>query len=132
MPFQKGVSGNPAGRPVGSGHKQGWRSQIDLSMPDVLGKLIELAKDGDISAANLLMSRSFPAVKSVLPEVDLPLSNDPFQAAQTIMSAVASGVISPDIASSLMESVNKLQVIAQLPDIEDRLKRLEETLNVSG
>ena len=59
MPFQKGESGNPAGRPRGA------RNRATLLMESLLAddaeaigrKAIEMAKQGDMAAIRLCMDR---------------------------------------------------------------------------
>ena len=62
MPFEKGESGNPAGRPRGS------RNRATLLMEGLLAddaeaigrKAIEMAKQGDMAAIRLCMDRLAP------------------------------------------------------------------------
>src|SRR5262245_29615640 len=96
MPFEKGESGNPAGRPRGS------RNRATLLMESLLAddaeaigrKAIEMAKQGDMAAIRLCMDRLSPARKGEpvafeLPPLDKPA--DSVAAAATIVAAVAAG-----------------------------------------
>ena len=61
MAFQKGVSGNPAGRPKGA---RGKRAQIPPELTaDALKRLAELVADGDAQAIKLVLDRTVPALK---------------------------------------------------------------------
>ena len=61
MPFIKGVSGNPAGRPKGSTDRfSKYRRMVEKRMPDVIATVLEMALDGDLQAARLLLNRVWP------------------------------------------------------------------------
>ena len=61
MPFVKGVSGNPAGRPKGSTDRfSKYRRMVEKRMPDIIAKVLELALDGDLQACKLLLARVWP------------------------------------------------------------------------
>ncbi|HYY38258.1 MAG TPA: DUF5681 domain-containing protein, partial [Xanthobacteraceae bacterium] len=74
MQFQKGQSGNPAGRPRGA------RNRTTILMQNLLAgraeaigqKLIELAENGDIAAIRICMDRLAPTRRDGPVEVELP------------------------------------------------------------
>lgn len=63
--FEKGKSGNPKGRPVGSGVTGKLRSAIEARAPELIEMLIQKALEGDTASAKFLLDRVLPAVKSV-------------------------------------------------------------------
>jgi len=59
--FKKGHK-SKGGRPKGSSRMDEFISYTKARMPKVLNKLMDLAEEGDISAATLLMNRHYPVM----------------------------------------------------------------------
>ena len=51
--WKPGQSGNPKGKPPGSGELQRLRAAIGAHVPEILEKLATAARDGDVQAARL-------------------------------------------------------------------------------
>jgi hypothetical protein len=74
MPFQKGQSGNPTGRPRGALNRATVLAQTLLSerAESIAGKVIELAERGDMTALRVCMDRLVPVIKHQPIAVELP------------------------------------------------------------
>jgi Family of unknown function (DUF5681) len=132
MPFQKGESGNPAGRPRGS------RNRATLLMEGLLAddaeaigrKAIEMAKQGDMAAIRLCMDRLSPARKGQpvafeLPPLDKPA--DSVAAAAEIVAGVAAGELTPSEGADLAKVVDVYVRAIATNAFDERLTKLEAT-----
>jgi hypothetical protein len=134
MPFQKGESGNPAGRPRGA------RNRTTILMQDLLAdhaeaigrKAIALAQEGDIAAIRVCMDRLAPARKDEPVAFDLPpldTAADSVAAAASIVAAVAAGELTPSEAAELAKVIYVYVRALEAKGFEDRLAKLEGAVN---
>lgn len=66
MAFKKGQSGNPQGRPAGTGDKRReLRALLEPHAPALIEKAVELALAGDITALRLCLDRIIPPMRSI-------------------------------------------------------------------
>ena len=63
--WAKGQSGNPKGRPAGSGEVAKLRAAIAGQVPAILESLTAAALAGDVQAARLLLERALPPIKAI-------------------------------------------------------------------
>ena len=111
MPFQKGESGNPAGRPRGARNRATILTQNLLAddAETIARKAIELAKDGDIAAIRMCMDRLAPARKDEPVVLDLPpldTAADTVAASARIVAAVTAGDLTPSEAADLAKVID--------------------------
>lgn len=138
MPFVKGQSGNPAGRPLGSRNKVNREAEAALEAAGggLVDRIIDHAGAGHPTAMRLCMDRMLPMgrhrpVAIALPPVDTP--DYAGAAAAEICRALAEGNISIDEAKALIgvaERAARLLAPKTQPatDLAERLERCEEAL----
>jgi hypothetical protein len=105
MPFEKGQSGNPAGRPRGS------RSRATMVLQDMLQRdaesiartAINLAKHGNIAALRICMDRLLPPRRHEPVTLDVA---DTIAATSAIVAAVAAGDLTAAEAADLAKVVD--------------------------
>ena len=133
MRFQKGQSGNPAGRPRGALNHTTVLAQELLSarVESIAGKLIELAESGDMRAIRVCMDRLVPAIKDQPIAVELPPIEKPadaVEAAASIVAAVAAGELTANEAAQLAKVVDVYVRAVDSKGFDERLSRLENEI----
>ncbi len=136
MPFEKGQSGNPAGRPQGAlGKVTKYRQQLEDAAPQILNKLIELAKDGDIQALRICVERLIP--KTNMMPVNLVIENEPdlvgsstypVLVGKELIKQTAAGEVSPDIAKVFISVLESHRRIIEMNEIEPLVIQLKAVL----
>ena len=129
MPFVKGKSGNPAGRKPGMTARGKFREQVNAALPSIVEKLIESAQNGDVQAANIILSKVIPSLKPTSDAVSVPtmaadgsLSDKGLQ----IITAAASGRLTPDDARGIMDLLTAQARLLEQTEILDRLETVEK------
>jgi hypothetical protein len=132
MPFKKGASGNPAGRPRGIQTQAKLRKAIEQDLPDILRSMVELARTGDVAAARLLLDRTLPSLKAVDAPAPLALGDGPADlagAATAVLAALSAGSLTPDQAGAVASVLNTLVRVREATDLEARITKLENRSN---
>lgn len=133
MPFKKGQSGNPAGRPRGvPDRRTQYRKLLEPHAPALIEKAVELACAGDTAAIKLCLERVLPAIRPQTVPVTLAAANEAHtlaEKAQAVANATTTGEISPDEAASLLNVLGGVAKIVEVTELETRLSALEEELN---
>ena len=130
--WKPGQSGNPKGKPPGSGELQRLRASIAADVPEILAGLVAAAKGGDAQAAKLILERIFPAVKPVeqTQELDLPEGGTLTAQGRAVLSAVALGDLAPGQGAQLLAAIGSLARVIEIDDLSQRIDKLEAA-NVS-
>jgi len=134
MPFQKGESGNPAGRPHGA------RNRTTVLLENLFAedaeaiarKAIELAKAGETAALRMCLDRLVRARKDEPVVFDLPLLDtaaDSVAAAARIVAAVAAGDLTPSEAVDVAKVIDVYVGALATKGFEERLNKLESAAN---
>lgn len=129
-PFQPGQSGNPAGKPKGARHAStlAMEALLDGEAQALTRKAIELALAGDIPALRLCLERTLPPRKDRPLLIELPAiesTADVVKASAAIVSAVATGQITPAEASELSKVIDTHTRAIETHELSERIARLE-------
>jgi Family of unknown function (DUF5681) len=122
--WPKGKSGNPRGRPRGTGLAAELRAKLAKDASDILKAVITQAKAGDTAAIKLVLDRLVPTLRPVDMPVMLALPKDAGLAerGEAILQAVATGELTPAQAGQLLSG---LADIARLREVDDLARRIE-------
>ena len=136
-PFQKGQSGNPAGKPKGrrSRHTLAAEVLLEGEAQALTRKAIELALAGDTTALRLCLERIVPARKSRTLKFEVPSmerAEDLPAAMGAILDQVAEGSLFLDEAAALVGMLEAKRRAIETTDIEARLKALEARSAANG
>jgi hypothetical protein len=132
--FQPGQSGNPKGKPPGSGCRQRIRSELldaiggTDKLRDIAQKMRDQALAGDVQSARLLLERLVPPLRSVDAPVSLPAleaAKGLTEAGQEVLRAIARGEVTPDTGASLLQALGAHARIRDIDELERRIAALE-------
>jgi hypothetical protein len=103
--FQKGQSGNPAGKPKGVGIQGELRKKLNKNLPEILDRLIEQALTGDLVAIKLLLERGFPAKRSEsYIDLEMPEHLNLAERVDYALNAATRGEIATEIVNELAKA----------------------------
>jgi hypothetical protein len=125
--WKPGQSGNPAGKPPGTGELQKLRAAIGEHVPQIIARMVDAAKDGDVTAARLLLERVLPPVKAVeqAQAIEMPEGTLTEQG-RAVLSAVANGELAPSQGAALVAAIGGLAKVAEVDELAQRIAKLEE------
>jgi hypothetical protein len=133
MQFEKGQSGNPAGRAPGSKNRSTLMAQalLEGEAEELLRIAVKMAREGDSVALRLCLDRIAPrlrprddAIAFELPQINTVA--DLLPALSAIAAGVASGDLTAEQAGHLTQLVHRWTEAVQVVDFDARLRKLEE------
>ena len=128
--WKPGQSGNPKGKPPGSGEVQKLRAAIAEHVPALVAVLVQRAMDGDIGAARLLLERTIAPLKASEETARLALPDGTLtEQGRAVVAAVAAGELAPGQGAALLASLGTLAKLTQADELERRIAALEGTRN---
>ncbi len=125
-PWKPGQSGNPKGRPKGETRVAKLREAIANELPEIIAGMVEQAKQGDPSAARLLLERALPALKPIELPAPVALGGDSLAAqGRAVLTAAGAGELTPTQAAHLLAALGALAKLAETDDLAARVAALE-------
>jgi hypothetical protein len=111
--FQKGESGNPAGKPKGARHKTTLMAErlVQDDVEKIVSAVLTAARNGDMMAAKIILDRIAPVSRRQCVSFDLPKIeslDDEVAARAAVLGAVANGDLTPGEAVVISELIDEL------------------------
>jgi hypothetical protein len=128
--WQKGTSGNLAGKPTGSRNKATLAvlTLMEQGAKEITEAVVAAAKTGDLTAARMILDRLAPHAKERPVSVDLPDTStvEGINAAQqAILQAVAAGDLLPGEGTALAGIVEARRKSIETLQLDLRIAALE-------
>ena len=126
--YKPGQSGNPSGRPKGSGKSAKLRALLEPHAPELVQKAMELALEGDTTALRLCLERLVPPLKGrdeTIKVQGLQGCCSLVEQGQVLIDAMAGGVATPREVATMMQAVAAQAKIIELEELEKRVAMLE-------
>jgi|SRR5579884_204123 hypothetical protein len=136
-PFQKGQSGNPAGKPKGAKHKAtlAVEALLEGEADKLTRKAIDKALEGDGVALRLCLDRLCPPRRDRHVSFQMPpvtTAADAAKASAAILAGVADGLITPAEAAEVGKLIESHIKIIEASEFEARLAAVEERTKNDG
>lgn len=125
--YKPGSSGNPNGRPLGSGVAGAVRGMLESRKDELVAKALEMAMDGDGAALRLCMERVCPPLKATDTPVNIEgLEGSLAQQGRQIIQAAGNGELTPSEASHFLQALAAQSKVTEMDELERRIAALEK------
>ena len=125
--WKPGQSGNPKGRPAGTGEVAKLRAAIADRVPELLSKLMAPALEGDTAAARLLLERAIAPLKAAEQPQALTLPDGTLtDQGRAVLASVAAGELAPGQGAALLGAIGTLARVVEIDELAQRVAKLEE------
>jgi hypothetical protein len=127
-PWRKGESGNPHGRRAkGLATAEKLRNALVKDLPAILEAVVTKAKAGDVVAARTILERVLAPLKPIEPTVVMgSMTGTLAEQGQTILAAMAAGLLAPGQAVQLIGAIAAQAKIVEVDDLARRIAELEK------
>ena len=132
--FKPGVSGNPKGKAPGT-RNHATRAVLELLEDGVLAvtkTVLDAARNGDLTAAKMVLERIVPAMRERPINIALPdtrTAEGCVEAQGSILQAVGMGELLPGEGATLAGIVENRRRSIETVELEARIQALEESSN---
>jgi hypothetical protein len=124
--WKPGESGNRQGRPPGTTLAGKLREAVGKEFDDIAAAVIKAAKEGDMQAASLLLSRVAPPMKPIQEPVRIDLAGATLtERAGAIFDQVAAGNLSTADGKALLDGLAALAKLREVDELVARIEALE-------
>lgn len=126
--YKPGQSGNPGGRPRGSGKTSELRALLEPHAPELVKKAMDLALEGDVTALRLCLERLMPPIRGrdeVVKIQELKGSSSLVEQGQALIDALAEGLATPREIATMMQTVAAQAKVIETDELEKRVSQLE-------
>ena len=125
--WKPGQSGNPKGRPAGTGEVAKIRAAIAKRVPDLLAAMMSKALDGDVGAARLLLERAVAPLKAAESTQALSLLDGTLtEQGRAVLRSVADGELAPSQGAALLGAIGTLARVTEIDELTARVDVLEK------
>lgn len=129
--FKPGQSGNPGGRPAGSGNEI--RAQLTEAWEEIKPVLLKKALDGDMAAIRIVAERVCPPIRASEAASPLRLPGGSLtERASAVLEALGEGEINPAQAAQLVQAIGALAKVMETDELAKRIEALEERTNAKS
>jgi hypothetical protein len=121
--FQPGNSGRPPGI---RDKRTELRALLLPHAPDLIAKVVEMAKEGDATALRICLDRLIPPAKARDDPVYIPgMADSLADNSRIVVKAIAAGELTPEEGASVLQALASQARIIEVDSIEQRLAALE-------
>jgi Family of unknown function (DUF5681) len=129
--WRPGQSGNPQGYRKGSRHRATLFAESLLAgeSQELIRKVVELAKSGDVAALKICIDRILPPLKSRPVSFTLPAlhtASDALRALAALVQGTSSGQLLPEELEPLVATISTFIRAIEVAEFGDRLAALEK------
>jgi hypothetical protein len=101
-------------------------------LPGIIERLVASAREGDTTAAKLLLERVMPALRPLDATVKLPLSGELSDSGRTVLAALGAGHLTPDQTAKILSGIGTLARVVETDELLKRVEVLEEATRADG